>query len=231
MIRLCAILVIYISFFASESTADSYPNTVAIEYINKIQQNSKIYVWPTKARLYEIVGIKLEGLSGLVDGKSSDYYWYKNSTFPAPLLSIYVYDSGSPGYMNYYFNNSRLLPFYKNYVFGLPMYVSPCSFTYFSASNAWAVGGVVFADRGRLPDEAAVKDCISVGVDYVSGFPAPTDLNYQEFPSSADRAIVLDAIMRCALERSDGASQEKSTRDGFFPLPSLACVRDKISGP
>ena len=209
----------------SAAVAGPSLNEKAIAYLESLPPETRIYVWPTRLRTYEIVGDQsLPTAYEVLSAYNSEHPGLSLSgmTPLTPLISLYFYRGEAQDYLENFMNDSRLPNSYKSFLAGLRMNYEGCVFTSLLTRSTWAVGGAVFMDLSRIQAEADRRECIKSGLDYINGFPTSPHFDYRQFPPDDVRRVVMGALMKCS---ADGpVDSEEVTRDGLTPLPTLECV-------
>lgn len=199
-------------------------------YLDTIQQDKIIKIWPTKLRAYELINNSENNETEYkISKKNNNYINYSESNIFPPKISIYIYQSKYKFGFDEYLYKSKLLPNYKSYVATLPLFDEPCSFTYLLGKRGWVAGGVIFIDGSEIEKADARTECISAGLDLISGFPADANSKLSDLPDPMVRDLILQSVLLCSLEGDSRMPNQERSRDGFTPKPPMACVKSKIS--
>lgn len=127
--------------------------------------------------------------------------------------------------------DSKLLPSYKSFAYKASLGADGCTAYRFIDRETWISVGLIFVDKNKfgIGDETRTNSCVFGALDYVNGFPSKdTYFEYMSLPQEPARALILEAIHRCAADGDNQSRQDETTMDGITPLPSLGCVSAKI---
>lgn len=236
-IYLCALLTLLVSSAptlpaAAEAAQPQAIKDAAVSYLQALPKETKIYVWPTWGRPYEVLTSRptisesverYRSLRGGINGLMSGFW---NSRFNVAQVSIIAVDGSNwRTSLSSSLKRSRLLKSYKEFVGEVSSNVNGCTAFRFIDRDIWATVGVILVNEKAFNDvnESELDRCLHSALDYVGGFPTKNDqFNYLTVPDAEVRRIVLEAIYECAADAS--RSSEERTRDGLTPLPSLDCI-------
>jgi hypothetical protein len=212
------------------AAAEATNRDLAIAYVRALPSDKKIYVWPTKLRVFEIVGrVDLAAVSANVTDYAGTYPEMMFWPFPRPpQVSIFAYDDETADPWEEFVAVSQLLDAFKRSLNPQALKAQACSFTGLVTRDTWAAGGAVFLDRSRLSAEEQ-RECIDAGLDYINGFPAPARFDYRQLPSKEVRELILKAVTKCSVEGPIIGEPLEKTKDGLTPLPSIDCVLENLS--
>lgn len=235
-------LYVLVSFAVLANRAWSTENDVAhapaarnaaADYLRSMPDHTKIYVWPTWRRPYEIIGDNYN-MHGSVErykalrGDLSGLY----PAFRTAQIAI-IADNSNRQDLASVIAGSHLLPWYKDFVANSELNTDRCTAYKFTSRGTWASVGVILVNEVHFheTDAAALDRCIFAALDYLQGFPTRDGyFNYLTIPDATVRGVVIEAIYQCAAEADDNTRERiERTRDGLTPLPSLDCILAKIA--
>jgi hypothetical protein len=224
---LLSFLAILCTYCAAAEPAD---RDLALAYVRALPSTTKVYVWPTKLRVFEIVGRDdLTSVSAVVADYARSYPEMTFWSFPGPpLISIYAYDGETTDPWQEFVVVSKLPESFKRSLSAYDLDSQACAIASLVDRDTWASGGVVFLDRSRLLGEEEQRECVNAGLDYINGFPTTPRFDYRQFPSTEVRQLVLGAVMKCSRDGPVVGEPLELTKDGLTPLPSLDCVLENI---
>lgn len=233
------IIAIIYSFFLLDSM-DSYAGnpsvsvkSAALEYLAILDKNAQIFVWPTRYRPYEIIGGNPEiskSVSSFIESRW-DTFRMTRSLGVSQISVIEVKFDNFPSDITSLLQNSTLLPAYKSFAHKASLNGDGCTAYRFIDRETWISVGLIFVDENKfgIGDEARTNSCVFGALDYVNGLPTKdTYFEYMSLPQEPARALILEAVHRCAADGDNQSRQDETTMDGITPLPSLGCVSAKI---
>jgi len=232
-------LYVLVSFAVLANRAWSTENDVAqapaardaaANYLRSMPDHTKIYVWPTWRRPYEIIGDNLNMRNSVerykaLRGDLSGLY----PAFRTAQITI-IGDRPNRQDLELVIAGSHLLPWYKDFVANAELNTDGCTAYRFTSRGTWASVGVVLVNEVHLHETDALDRCIHAALDYLQGFPTRDGyFNYLTIPDATVRGVAIEAIYKCAAEVEGTSEQIERTRDGLTPLPSLDCILAKIA--
>lgn len=213
---------------AGQSVRDS-----SLNYLSHFDQGTKILVWPSYTRTYEIINAGPE-----VDDSVGEYRDNRDGIFDlvrangATQISIIsVSPDTSANDIEKLLGNSKLLQGYKSFAYTARLSGDGCTAYKFTSRTTWISVGLVFVDKTKFGtgNKVETNACVFGALDYVNGFPTKnTYFEYMSLPEEPVRKLILKAIRRCAADGDNSSRQDEITMDGITPLPSLGCVAAKI---
>lgn len=205
----------------------------AASYLRSMPHGTKIFVWPTWRRPYEIIGEKLDVhssierykvLRGDLNGLSP--------AFRVAQISILTAGANWQKDIASALADSRLLPSYKDFATRAEVGKNGCTAYKFLSRDTWASVGIVLINslNFQIKDKGALDRCVHAALDYLQGFPTRDRyFDYLTTPNATIRGVAIEAIYRCAAEADGTGEQKERTRDGLTPLPSLDCIVGKVT--
>jgi hypothetical protein len=208
---------------------------LAARYIDTLPRDTKILVWPTWRRSYEILGREgdIDQSIEKYKGLGSRQFYLSNFWGNRPQVSIISISS------NYAFSSemgavvarSRLLPSYKEFMLKTALSGDGCTAYKFTSRQTWASVGIIIISQKEIEKASGdpLDQCVQGSLDYINGFPLPTKyFDYSLIPDSEVRGLIMEAIGQCAKAGMSDVQPPETTRDGVTALPSLSCVKSKI---
>jgi hypothetical protein len=208
---------------------------LAARYIDTLPRDTKILVWPTWRRSYEILGREgdIDQSIEKYKGLGSRPFYLSNFWGHRPQISMISISS------NHAFSSeigtvvarSSLLPSYKELLLKASLSNDGCTAYKFTSRHTWASIGIIIIGLKEIEKAGvdALDQCIQGALDYINGFPLPSKhFYYSLLPDSEVRGLIMEAIGQCAKEGVTEIQPPETTRDGVTALPSLSCVKSKI---
>lgn len=206
----------------------------AIQYINYINSDRRILVFPNKNISYQAVGIEKNISQSSIERytKITGNHKFDNRPFWLPQISIVVFDSKSDFKgLKSVIIESRIMQSYKNIVLNYKLNSSGCTSLTFDSRKTWLAAGVVLLDSSKIMvrDIDIFDDCIHSSLDIFQGFPLDANaVAHRGRPSIQIRRLILDAIQRCYTDPVLRSQDAEISRDGISALPSMECIKDLI---
>lgn len=193
--------------------------TAAIDYLAALPADTPVFMWPTRMHRYEAIGD--DSLRGSLDR----YLRIRGNAFPfgsgADISVIAATDNA--------LRQSSLPPGMLDAVARAQRSADGCSAYLSSSRDTWAGLGAMVVDMKRFGDMVKVDECLHSGLDYLNGVPtAQGHFDLQAMPSAEARAAILAASRQCSTEGLNASHPDERTRDGMTPLPTIACLIQKL---
>ena len=149
-IYLCALLILSVSSAptlpaAAETAQPQAIKDAAVSYLQSLPRGTKIYVWPTWGRPYEVLTSqpsisesveRYRALRGPINGLMSGFW---NSRFHIAQVSIIAADGSNwRTSLSSFLSRSRLLKSYKEFIANTELNMNGCTSLRFIDRDTWA---------------------------------------------------------------------------------------------
>lgn len=232
---LCGVLHMH-SFASAEDTTPTFSsnssaqidNESAVAFLNGLSSATDLFVRPNRMLSYEVIGERPEEFEQAVQRFNSDLEGrLELKEYGAfPLVSFNFYRRLGD-HMEEFAQLTNIGANYRAYLVTLDFTFDPCAFTVSRDRKTWAAQSAVFIDLDRVPQKS-LSDCLSVAMDYITGFPIPKDVGYQDAPPRLVRLAILTALLDCSKSGETESQNPERSRDGFTALPSISCAKGRL---
>lgn len=196
----------------------------AREYLSLYPQDQKLYVYPNRLHLFELLGDDKGTGAAVIQAYNRARDGYSMVYYPAfPLVSINMYDGDTVGAERRFLSQSNMVSAYKQGIVKRSVWEDPCTFTRNTTRDTWPAHASAFIDTSRIAG-TDLEGCLSVALDYINGFPMRPDMGYRDAPADDVRRLIMSAIIDCSRKGNSLAEDKERSRDGFTALPAMECV-------
>jgi hypothetical protein len=240
MKRKCIYVIVQFAIFAYlliNTNAPALSETIYHEaevYLDRIPLNRKIYVWPIKLRVYELIGDKSPDIAQSIEEYANIRrdVLYLTDELNVPQISIVTSQNFEDRKgVNDALSLSNLPSAYKKFAMTAPLTADGCAVYRFTTRSTWAAAGLMFVDLNKFgKGRGLLSNCVHAGLDFINGIPTSDDyFYYSDAPSENARRQILVAITKCSTEGTGEGNLLERTRDGIIPLPSIKCVKKAVA--